>query len=146
MSEVIEGYAVMRDSYYWRHGHTWAKLEDGMARIGMTSLGAVMAGDIILVRFKPVGTPVEQGKPICTIESAKWVGPVESPLSGDMVEVNQLARKSPRIIRKDPYGQGWLALLRPSGIEADRANVVTGDEALEWFKAEVRNWREKKKD
>lgn len=136
----------MKDSYYWRHGHTWAKLEDGMARIGTTSLGAVMAGDIILVRFKPVGTPVEQGKPICTIESAKWVGPVESPLSGEIIEVNQQARKSPRIIRKDPYGQGWLALLRPSRIEADRANVVTGGEALEWFKVEVRNWIDKKKD
>ena len=135
----------MKDSYYWRHGHTWAKLEDGKARIGMTSLGAEMAGDIILVRFKPVGAPVEQGKPICTIESAKWVGPVESPFSGEIIEVNQQARKNPRIIRKDPYGQGWLALIKPSKIEADTGNVLTGGEALEWFKVEVRNWLDKKK-
>ena len=55
MSEVVEGYQFMKDAFYWRHGHTWARLEDGRARIGLTSLGVDMAGDIIIVRFKPVG-------------------------------------------------------------------------------------------
>jgi len=135
----------MRDSFYWRHGHTWARLEDGKARIGLTSLGADMAGDIIIVRFRPVGSPVEQGKPIGTIESAKWVGPVESPITGEIVEVNLQARKSPRTIRKDPYGQGWVAVMKPAKFDADAGALVTGEEALEWFKGEVRNWLAKKK-
>lgn len=145
MSEVVEGYQFMTDSFYWRHGHTWARLEDGKARIGLTSLGVDMAGDIIIVRFKPVGSPVEQGKPLCTIESAKWVGPVESPITGEIVEVNLQVRKSPRTIRKDPYGQGWVAVLKPSKLDADASSLVKGAEALEWFKVEVRNWLAKKK-
>jgi len=104
-----------------------------------------MAGDIIIVRFKPVGSSVEQGKPLCTIESAKWVGPVESPIAGEIVEVNLQVRKSPRTIRKDPYGQGWVAILNPSRFDADAGSLVTGDEALEWFRGEVGNWLAKKK-
>jgi len=104
-----------------------------------------MAGDIIIVRFKPVGSAVEQGKPLCTIESAKWVGPIESPITGEIVEVNLQVRKSPRTIKKEPYGQGWVAVLKPSKIDADVSGLVTGDEALEWFRGEVGNWLAKKK-
>jgi glycine cleavage system H protein len=145
MSEDIEGYTFVKGLLHWRHGHAWAKAEDGKMRVGLTSLGADMAGDIILIRFKPIGSLVEQGKPIGTIESAKWVGPVESPISGEIVDVNQQVRRSPRIIRKDPYGEGWLAVLKPSSLDADAANMVTGGEALEWFRGEAINWIAKKK-
>ncbi|MBO3803523.1 MAG: glycine cleavage system protein H [Candidatus Brockarchaeota archaeon] len=145
MSETVEGFLFMNGVHYWRHGHTWAKVEDGKARVGLSSLGAEMAGDIILLRFKPVGSFVEQGKAVCTIETAKWVGGVESPVSGEIVEVNEQARRSPRIVRKDPYGQGWLALIKPANMEADAENLVAGAGALDWFREEARKWIERKK-
>ncbi len=145
MAENVEGYTFIKDLYYWRHGHTWATAEDGKVRIGITSLGADMAGDIILVRFRPVGTSVEQGKPVCTIESAKWVGPVESPVSGEIVEVNLLTRKNPRVIRGEPYGEGWLTIVKPLKFDSDAGNLVTGSEALEWFRNEAKQWNSRKK-
>jgi glycine cleavage system H protein len=145
MAEIVEGFQFMQDAYYWRHGHTWARIEDGKVRVGLSSLGAEMAGDIILLRYKPVGSSVEQGKAVCTIETAKWVGGVESPVSGEILEINDQARRSPRTVRKDPYGQGWLALIKPSKLEADIENLVSGAGALDWFREEARKWIAKKK-
>jgi len=145
MSEEIQGYRFLNGLYYWRHGHTWAKVEGERVRIGLDSLGVDMAGDVILVRFKGIGGAVEQGKPACTIESAKWAGPVESPISGEIIEVNQGVRRSPRVMRKDPYGEGWLSLVSPSRFEADASNLVTDGSALECFRSEVGQWIEKKK-
>ncbi|RLF12265.1 MAG: glycine cleavage system protein H [Thermoprotei archaeon] len=138
----VEGFELPDDLYYWQRGLTWAKLEpDGNVRVGLTDLGQKIAGKILTVRTRAKGAKIVQGKAIATIETAKWVGPLESPISGTIVEVNMELRSNPSLLNEDPYGKGWIALLAPSNLEEELKKLIKGgtQEAVEWYKSEVKN-------
>ncbi|MCD6510598.1 MAG: glycine cleavage system protein GcvH [Thermoprotei archaeon] len=140
----VDGYLLMEDRYYWPHGHTWVKLEGDKAIVGMTHLGIEMAGRIIMIRLRPKGSKVKQGEGLGTLESAKWVGPIESPITGEVIEVNKEVRRRPRILSKDPYEKGWMAILKPLNLEEDMKKLLTGEEAVKWYKEEVEKWKSRK--
>ncbi|MCS7139135.1 MAG: glycine cleavage system protein H [Candidatus Nezhaarchaeota archaeon] len=128
--------------YYWRKGLTWAKLEpDGRIRVGLTDLGQRIAGKILTVRIRAKGAKVMQGRPIATIETAKWVGPLESPISGIIDEVNEELKSNPALLNEDPYGKGWIAILKPLNVDEELKSLVKGGtpEAIEWYKAEIKS-------
>ena len=99
--------------------HEWVRLEDGTARIGITDHAQKSLGDIVYVELPPVGKTVKKGERTATVESVKAVGEVFAPLSGKVVAVNEAVTKSPDLVNKDPYGQGWLFVLEIS----DRAEI-----------------------
>jgi len=71
------------------------------------------------------------GQSAATIESAKWVGPFPTPLSGEIVASNQAAFDADILVaNRDPYGAGWLVRLRPSDLAAERSRLVPGREAF----------------
>jgi glycine cleavage system H protein len=137
-------YELKEDLYYWSHGQTWAKLEpDGRVRMGVTDLAQKLAGKIRFVRIKPPGRSIDQGKGLATLETGKWVGPLESPISGTIEEINRALRRKPQALNDDPYGDGWIALLKPSKPE-ELQGLVHGEGLIDWYKKEIET-REKKK-
>ncbi|RLE49811.1 MAG: glycine cleavage system protein H [Candidatus Methanomethylicota archaeon] len=146
---VIEGFNIPEELFYWlpgpRKGHTWAQiLPDGRVKVGLDDVGQAMAGKLIFFRPKPKGTAVEQGKPFGTIETAKWVGPLESPVSGTIAEINDAARKKPSLINSDPYGEGWLVIIQPNKLEEEKQKLLTGSAAVEAEKQEIEREKLKK--
>jgi len=138
----VEGFELPDDLYYWQKGLTWAKLEpDGRVRVGLTDLGQRIAGKILTVRIRAKGAKIMQGKPIATIETAKWVGPLESPISGVIEEVNEELKSNPGLLNEDPYGRGWLAVLKPSNLDEELKKLIKGgtSEAVEWYKNEIKS-------
>ncbi len=136
----FEEFELKEDLYYWRKGHTWAKIEGpDRVRVGMDDVGVKAAGQIVFVRLKPKGAKVKQGDALGVLESAKWVGPIESPIGGEVIEVNEQLRKQAKILMSSPYGEGWVAVIKPSNLEADLANLVKGSDesAVEWYKKEI---------
>lgn len=135
-------YDLDEDLYYWNggekgQGQTWAKPEsDGRVRVGMTDLAGKIAGKIRFIRIKPPGRPVEQGKSMATMETGKWVGPIESPISGTIDEINRTLRRKPQTLNQDPYGDGWVAILKPSNSE-ELNNLVHGEATIEWYEKEI---------
>jgi glycine cleavage system H protein len=135
-------YELREDLYYWGggekgKGQTWAKLEsDGRVRVGMTDLGVKIAGKIRFIRIKPPGRSIEQGKGVATIETGKWVGPVEAPITGTIAEINRTLRRKPQTFSSDPYGDGWVAVLQPSNPE-ELENLIHGDATVEWYTQEI---------
>lgn len=109
----------------------WVRLEDdGTAALGLTDPAQSQCGKIMHIRFKPVGRTVRRLQSVATIESAKWVGPFPTPLSGELVATNESAFKRDVLIaNKDPYGAGWLARVRATAFEAERGELLAGDEA-----------------
>lgn len=101
---------VPKDLRYTKD-HEWVRLEDGKARVGITDHAQKSLGDIVYVELPPVGKTVKKGERTATVESVKAVGEVFAPLSGKVVAVNETVTKSPDLINKDPYGQGWLFVL-----------------------------------
>lgn len=101
---------VPKDLWYTKD-HEWVRLEDGKARVGITDHAQKSLGDIVYVELPTVGKTVKKGERTATVESVKAVGEVFAPLSGKVVAVNETVTKSPDLINKDPYGQGWLFVL-----------------------------------
>jgi glycine cleavage system H protein len=134
---TVGEYKLKEDLYYWTHGQTWAKLEaDGKVRMGLTDLAQKLAGNIRFIRIKPRGRQVEQGKGVATLETGKWVGPVEAPISGTIAEINRGLRRKPQVLNDDPYGDGWVAILEP--LNPDQLNtLVHGEGLIEWYKKEI---------
>jgi len=122
----------------------WAKIEDGKVLVGLTDFGQQMAGKILMVRPRPTGTFVEQGKMLGTMETGKWVGPLRAPVSGVMVEFNGTLRTvgTADVVNKDPYGKGWMFFLEPKNLESDLKMLMTDPKEIgEWLKEEMKKMK-----
>jgi glycine cleavage system H protein len=132
---VIRGCNIPEDRYYWVEKHVWAIPEpDGTVKIGITDVAQNLAKGIVNITPKEPGRTVQKGKSAGTLESGKWVGPVISPVTGEIVEVNEAARARPSLLNEDPYGEGWFVKIKPSNWEAESASLVTGAEAVEAYR------------
>ncbi|MEE9509273.1 MAG: glycine cleavage system protein H [Candidatus Bathyarchaeia archaeon] len=140
----VGDYELREDLSYWSHGQTWAKLEpDGRVRVGLTDLAQKLAGKIRFIRIQRPGKFIDQGKGFATMETGKWVGPLEAPISGTIEETNPALRRKPQALNTDPYGDGWIALLKPSKPE-ELQGLVHGEGLVDWYKKEIET-REKDK-
>ncbi|MDP9378643.1 MAG: glycine cleavage system protein GcvH [Chloroflexota bacterium] len=102
------------DCRYTRE-HEWVRMEDdGVAVVGITDYAQHQLGDVVYVDLPEVGTTVEQNQPFGSIDSVKTASDLFSPLSGEVLEVNQAAGDSPELVNSDPYGEGWMLKVRPS--------------------------------
>lgn len=137
----VDSFELKEDLYYWPRNLSWAKIESlNRIRVGLSDVAVKAAGEIVFIRFRPIGTMVKQGQPIAVIESAKWVGPVESPVSGKIIEVNNELRKNIKLIIGDPYGAGWIAVVEPLNIDEDLKNLIKGSDpkAVEWYRDQIK--------
>lgn len=141
----IGKYWLSLDHYYWPHdtAHTWAKLETESAkvvRVGVDDFAQKQAGELKFIRLFPVGKEVKQGARFGTLETAKWVGPLLSPVSGKVAEVNKAVLDKPTLVNEDPYGKGWMVVIEPSNLDDDLTRLVKGDSpaAVEWMKSDIR--------
>lgn len=128
---TVRGCNIPEDRYYWVEKHVWARLEaDDTVTIGITDVAQNMAKGIVNATPKDAGRTVQKGKSAGTLESGKWVGPVTSPVTGEIVAVNEVMKGTPSLINSDPYGEGWFVRVRPADWTADNAALVTGDAAV----------------
>ena len=94
--------------------HEWAKIENGVATIGITDFAQGELGDIVFVEFLEVGESFNAGEVIGTIEAVKTVTDLFSPISGKIVAINEGLDNDPGKVNSDPYGDGWLVKIRLS--------------------------------
>ena len=126
---------IPSELYYLVEKHVWGRLEDDLVTVGLTDVAQNLAKGMLSVLPKTVGRKVAKGKSVATVESAKWVGPVPALVSGEIVEINQAVLADPKIINADPYGEGWIAKMRPSDWDTEAADLHTGDEGVEAYRA-----------
>ena len=102
--------------------HLWLRPEEGgKGRVGITFYGQEQLKKIVFVDLPTVGTMVEQLQPFGSIESRKAVVDLYSPVSGTVVEVNQLIQAEPDWVNQEPYGKGWMmvvALSNPGEVDS----------------------------
>ena len=141
----VDDFNLPDELYYFEEGRSWAKVEpDGKVRVGLSDVAVKMASDIIYIRLKPKGAAVEQGKGFGTMESSKWVGPLKSPVSGSITEVNETLAKNPGIIVKDPYCEGWAVLIQATNLENDLKSLLhTPEQITAWATKEKANLQKK---
>ena len=128
---TVRGCSIPEDRYYWVEKHVWARLEtDDTVTIGITDVAQNMAKGIVNATPKDVGRTVQKGKSAGTLESGKWVGPVTSPVTGEIVQVNEMMKGKPSLINSDPYGEGWFVRVKPADWAGESVALVTGDAAV----------------
>ena len=116
--------------YYVIEKHVWARPTNDLVEVGITDVAQNLAKTLIAITPKAVGRTVRKGQNVATVESGKWVGPVPSPVAGEIVEVNDAVVSSPGTVNGDPYVAGWIVRIRATDWEADSADLATGPEGL----------------
>lgn len=130
---TVRGCNIPDDLYYLVEKHVWARREDGVIVVGLSDVAQGLAKTFVSVTLKAAGKKVAKGKSVATAESSKWVGPVPSPVAGEIVEVNEALAAQPATLNHDPYGEGWIARIRPDDWDADSADLVTGAAGVEAY-------------
>lgn len=111
---------VLPDLRYTKD-HEWVKVEGNLARIGITDHAQTELTEIVFVELPREGKEVKAGDVLGNVESVKTVSEVFSPVSGTVKESNGKLVDSPELLNKDPYGQGWVAVVEmsaPSELDA----------------------------
>ena len=102
--------------------HEWVRAdEEGIATIGITDHAQEMLGDLVFVELPEVGAALGIGSECAVVESVKAASDVFSPVSGEVVEVNELLADAPETINQDAYEEGWIFRVRlsnPSELDA----------------------------
>ena len=94
--------------------HEWVKIENGVATIGITDFAQGELGDIVFVELPEVGKSFNAGDTFGTIEAVKTVTDLFSPISGNIVAINEGLDNDTGKVNSDPYGDGWLVKIRLS--------------------------------
>lgn len=109
----INGCEFRPELYYDKEYQIWVRREpDGALAIGMTDISQTIAGRILHVRVRRPGTERLAGKPVATIESGKWAGPVPNPFDCVIVEGNSEVLDTPSLLNRDPFG-AWITTRNP---------------------------------
>lgn len=107
--------------------HEWLRREDdGTVSIGVTDHAQSQLGDLVYVELPEVGQEVDEGGDMAVVESVKAASDVYAPIAGTVAAVNEELADDPEKINADPYGDGWIVKLQPSG-DIDEGSLMTPD-------------------
>jgi glycine cleavage system H protein len=134
----VEAYEVP-EGLYFSKDFEWVKIEGDKIRMGITDYAQKALREIVYAELPSVGTEVKQNEPYGTLESVKAVSDLVSAISGTIQEVNDEVQSKPETLNEDPYGKGWLLVIKPSNLQAELANIMDFEKAVEWHKAQVQS-------
>lgn len=117
----------------------WTTLEGHVATVGVTEPAQAYSGEVIFIKVKPVGTRVERGAILATIESAKFMGPLRAPLSGTVTELNAQVVAKPSMINLDSYAN-WVVRLAAERLDDELRLLVAGKLAGERYRSIIDEW------
>jgi glycine cleavage system H protein len=133
----VENYEVPEGLYY-SNDFEWIKIEGDKVRMGITDYAQKQLREIVYAELPEAGTEVKQNEPYGTLESVKAVSDLVAAVSGTVEEVNAEVQSKPEILNEDPYVKGWLILVKPANLQAELANLMDFDKAVEWHKNQAK--------
>jgi glycine cleavage system H protein len=134
----VKGCNLPDELLYDVENHIWFKeLGDGTVKVGMTTVATAMAGKLVAFTPKGVGKEVKAGKSCATVESGKWVGPAKVAAGGAVVAINEALVANPSVANSDPYGEGWLIVLKPEDWDGVKPSLVPGAQVAAPYEAKM---------
>ena len=98
--------------FFYSKEHEWAKIDAGIATIGITDYAQNSLGDIVYVELPKIGAKLEQFANAGVVESVKAVSDLFTPVGGEVIEVNSTLEADPGVVNREPYENGWLFKLK----------------------------------
>jgi glycine cleavage system H protein len=105
------------DDLRYHDEHDWVRIEGDTATLGITWYAQDTLGEVVFYEPPEVGASVQKDSSYAEVESVKAVSDVIAPMSGEVIEVNDILEDSPEKINEDPYGEGWLIKIKVSSPE-----------------------------
>jgi glycine cleavage system H protein len=104
--------------------HEWARVEGDLVVVGITDYAQDQLGEVVYVELPEVGNGASSGEELGTLESVKAVSEFNSPVGGEVVEVNERLEDEPNLVNEDPYGDGWLVKISGTTEGEDLLNAA----------------------
>lgn len=113
----------LRSELKYLSSHEWARIEDdGTVTIGITDHAQDALGDVVYVECPELGSEVNAGSEAGVVESVKAASDIFSPVSGEVIAINELLEEAPETVNASPYDDGWFFKVRPNDLlELDNA-------------------------
>lgn len=126
---------MVPDGLHYTKAHEWVKVEGDRGRIGITDFAQSQLGDVVFAELPTIGKALRQMEPFGVVESVKAVSDLYCPLTGDVLEVNAALESRPEQINADPYGEGWIVVVRIADPH-ELKNLMTAEEYGVYLAAE----------
>jgi glycine cleavage system H protein len=124
---VVEGKEIPAELRYTKE-HEWVRVEGDRCRIGITDYAQNSLHEVVYADLPKVGRALGKGESFGTVESVKAVSEVYSPVSGEVLETNQKLIDAPELVNQQPYGEGWLILMKPSKLGEELSSLMPAKE------------------
>ncbi|HEX7151467.1 MAG TPA: glycine cleavage system protein GcvH [Thermoanaerobaculia bacterium] len=126
--------SIPEDNRYAK-SHEYVHAEGEVGTIGISDYAQKELGDVVFVELPQVGSILDAGDELGSIESVKAVSELFSPISGEVIEVNEALTDKPELVNTDPYGDGWMIRIRmKDATEIDE--LMTSEEYEEYIEKE----------
>jgi len=123
------------DGLWYTKEHEWIKVEAvERCDVGITDYAQGSLHEVVYVDLPPVGRTLKQREAFGTVESVKAVSELYSPVSGEIVERNEKLVQAPEIVNQDPYGEGWIVVVKPSDLEEDKKSLLSMQAYADYLK------------
>jgi len=133
----VDGNEVPEGLYYSKD-FAWVKIEEDKIRMGITDFAQKSLREIVFAELPNVGGEVKQGEPYGTVESVKAVSDLVAGISGTIEQVNEEVKSKPETLNEDPFGKGWLLVIKPLDLQTELANLMDFNAAVEWHKNQAK--------
>ena len=137
--QQVKGFDVPMN-YYFHNGHAWARIESGgYIRVGLDDFALKVLGEADGLDLPLMGKELDQGKAGWGLKRRENLADVLSPIDGIIVEVNSEVREKPHVANREPYGDGWLFMVRTPDVDATMGKLMADQSSLSWMNNEVNN-------
>ncbi|HLO00165.1 MAG TPA: glycine cleavage system protein GcvH [Pyrinomonadaceae bacterium] len=128
--------ANIPDDLHYSKDHEWVRVEGDVAVVGITDYAQDSLGDVVYVELPKVGDEFAANESFGSVESVKAVSEVFSPVSGEIVGINDALADAPEKVNQDPYGEGWMIRVQMSN-SGEVDSMLTAAEYEDFTKAET---------
>ncbi len=128
--------AGFQEDLFYSREHTWVRVDGNIATVGISDFAQEQLGEIYSVELPEPDAEVEQDEPFGVIESSKSVAELISPVSGEIISVNEDIEDDMGVINSDPYGTGWLIVVELSDLD-ELNNLLDAEEYREYVGEEA---------
>ena len=135
--QQVKGFDVPM-GYYFHNGHAWARIESGgYIRVGLDDFALKVLGEADALDLPLIGKELDQSKAGWGLKRKDNLADVLSPVDGVIMEVNSNVRENPKLANNEPYGDGWLFMVRTPDIKGTMKSLMVDQDSLSWINSEV---------
>ncbi len=122
------------DGLRYTREHEWLRIEGEFCRVGISDYAQKTLHEVVYVDLPPLGKKVAYMESLGTVESVKAVSDVYSPISGEVVERNENLNSAPEFVNQDPYGAGWIIVIKPSQLHEELKQLLDAQGYADFIK------------